>query len=67
MLFPVVALRMMYLLSHGGATRSIEDARNINVADGPLVLFGRGWQVKIIERGLQGVVFAVFWKMFLDM
>ena len=67
MLFPVVALKMMYLLFRGRDTRSIKSAREIVVADGPLVLFGRGWQVRIIERGLQGIVFAVLWKLFIDL
>ena len=67
MLFPVVAVKMMYLLFHGRDTKSIKSAREIAVADGPLVLFGRGRQTKIVERGLQGVVFAVLWKLFLDL
>ena len=67
MLFPVVALSMMYSLFHQRDTKTIKSAREIVVADGPLVLFGRGWQVKIVERGFQGVVFAVFWKLFMDL
>jgi len=67
MLFPVVALRMMYLLFHERDSRSVKGVREIVVADGPLVLFGRGWQVKIVERGFQGVAFAVLWKLFMDL
>lgn len=67
MLFPVVALRIMYLLFHERDTRSVKTAREIVVADGPVVLFGRGWQTRIVERGFQGVVFAVFWRLFLGL
>jgi hypothetical protein len=67
MLFPVVALKMMYLLFNERDTRSIKSTREIVVADGPVVLFGRGWQARIVERGLQGVAFAVFWKLFMDL
>lgn len=63
MLFPVVAIRMMYLLFHGTDTKPIKGVREILVADGPLVLFGRGWQARIIERGLQGAVFIFFWTL----
>lgn len=67
MLFPVVALRMMYLLFHNVDTKIIKDVREISVADGGLVLFGRGWQKRIFERGIQGLVFAVLWKVFWDL
>ncbi|KAF9790806.1 mitochondrial carrier domain-containing protein [Thelephora terrestris] len=65
MLFPLVALVMMYLLFHGADSRSLKEVREIVVADGGLVLFGRGWQMRMIERGFQGAVFAVLWKVFM--
>lgn len=67
MLFPLVALAMMYLLFHGADTKSLKEIREIVVADGGLVLFGRGWQTRILERGCQGAVFAVLWKVFMGM
>lgn len=57
----------MYLLFHNRDIRSIKGVREVVVSDGPLVLFGRGWQARIVERGFQGVVFAVLWKLFLDL
>jgi len=58
---------MMYLLFHGYDTKAIADGREITVADGGLVLFGRGWQLRILERGTQGIIFAVLWRTFLNL
>ena len=36
-------------------------------ADGFKGLFGRGLKTRIIANGLQGLLFSVLWKLFLDL
>ena len=42
-------------------------AKDVVAADGLLGLFGRGLKTRIIANGCQGVMFAVLWKLFLDL
>jgi len=35
--------------------------------DGLKGLFGRGLKTRIIANGLQGLLFSVLWKLFLDL
>lgn len=42
-------------------------ARAVIAADGLKGLFGRGLKTRILANGLQGIMFSVLWKLFLDM
>jgi hypothetical protein len=42
-------------------------ARAVVAADGLKGLFGRGLKTRIIANGLQGLLFSVLWKLFLDL
>ncbi|KIY44659.1 mitochondrial carrier [Fistulina hepatica ATCC 64428] len=42
-------------------------ARAVIATDGLLGLFGRGLKTRIIANGLQGLMFSVLWKLFLDL
>lgn len=44
-----------------------EAARLVVLQDGILGLFGRGLKTRIIANGLQGILFSILWKLFLDL
>ncbi|CAN8099766.1 unnamed protein product [Discula destructiva] len=44
-----------------------EAARSVVLQDGILGLFGRGLKTRIIANGLQGILFSILWKLFLDL
>jgi hypothetical protein len=43
-----------------------EAARRVIREDGKLGLFGRGLKTRIIANGLQGLLFSILWKLFLQ-
>jgi hypothetical protein len=45
----------------------LEAARAVVLQDGMLGLFGRGLKTRIIANGLQGLMFSVLWKLFMDL
>ncbi|KAG1880896.1 mitochondrial carrier domain-containing protein [Suillus subluteus] len=42
-------------------------ARAVIAADGLKGLFGRGLKTRILANGLQGIMFSILWKLFLDL
>jgi hypothetical protein len=42
-------------------------AKAVIATDGVLGLFGRGLKTRILANGLQGLMFSILWKFFLDM
>jgi len=46
--------------------RYFDAAREVVAADGMLGLFGRGLKTRILANGLQGLMFSILWKFFLD-
>jgi len=44
-----------------------EAARRVIAQDGWVGLFGRGLKTRILANGLQGLLFSVLWKLFLDL
>ncbi|KAF8531705.1 mitochondrial carrier [Gautieria morchelliformis] len=44
-----------------------EAARRVVAQDGYLGLFGRGLKTRILANGLQGLMFSILWKLFLDL
>lgn len=48
-------------------TCTAEAARLVILQDGVLGLFGRGLKTRIIANGLQGILFSILWKLFLDL
>lgn len=45
----------------------IEAARAVIAVDGWVGLFGRGLKTRILANGLQGLMFSVLWKFFMDL
>lgn len=45
----------------------VEAARLVVLEDGFLGLFGRGLKTRILCNGLQGLLFSILWKLFLDL
>ncbi|KAF8590412.1 mitochondrial carrier [Ramaria rubella] len=45
----------------------LEAARRVVAQDGYIGLFGRGLKTRIIANGLQGIMFSILWKLFLDL
>ncbi|KAK2467575.1 hypothetical protein APHAL10511_000430 [Amanita phalloides] len=45
----------------------LDAARAVVLADGWRGLLGRGLKTRILTNGLQGLMFSVLWKMFMDM
>ena len=45
----------------------VEAAKAVIAVDGVKGLFGRGLKTRIIANGLQGLMFSILWKLFLDM
>lgn len=46
---------------------AVEAARLVVLEDGLLGLFGRGLKTRILCNGLQGLLFSILWKLFLDL
>lgn len=44
-----------------------EAARVIVAQEGITGLFGRGLKTRILANGLQGILFSILWKIFLDL
>lgn len=44
-----------------------EAARQVVLEDGIRGLFGRGLKTRILCNGLQGLLFSILWKIFLDL
>ncbi|CAF3455399.1 unnamed protein product [Fusarium graminearum] len=44
-----------------------EAARAVVVQDGVFGLLGRGLKIRILANGLQGILFSILWKLFLDL
>ncbi|KAJ8594198.1 mitochondrial carrier [Rhizopogon salebrosus TDB-379] len=63
------SLRVVKTYRQVNATRIgyTEAARAVIAADGIKGLFGRGLKTRILANGLQGIMFSVLWKLFLDM
>ncbi|KAF7986694.1 hypothetical protein HWV62_20212 [Athelia sp. TMB] len=63
------SLRVVKTYRQVNATRIgyVQAARNVIAADGWLGLFGRGLGTRIIANGLQGIMFSILWKLFMDM
>lgn len=45
----------------------MDAARSVIAADGVLGLFGRGLKTRILTNGLQGLMFSILWRFFLDL
>jgi len=45
----------------------IDAAKAVVASDGWLGLFGRGLLTRIMANGLQGIMFSILWKIFLDL
>lgn len=46
---------------------TVEAAKLVVLEDGILGLFGRGLKTRILCNGLQGLLFSILWKLFLDL
>jgi hypothetical protein len=55
------------LLSLISSASVAQAARAVVDADGLKGLFGRGLKTRIIANGLQGLLFSILWKLFLDL
>ena len=42
-------------------------ARLVVLQDGISGLFGRGLKTRILANGMQGILFSILWKLFLDL
>lgn len=45
----------------------MDAARAVVRTDGVRGLFGRGLKTRILANGLQGLMFSILWKLFLDL
>lgn len=45
----------------------LDAARSVIATDGMLGLFGRGLKTRYIANGLQGLMFSLLWKFFMDL
>ncbi|KAF8435501.1 mitochondrial carrier [Boletus edulis BED1] len=63
------SLRVVKTYRQVNATRIayLDAARAVIAADGVTGLFGRGLKTRILANGLQGIMFSVLWKLFLDL
>ncbi|OAX38228.1 mitochondrial carrier [Rhizopogon vinicolor AM-OR11-026] len=63
------SLRVVKTYRQVNATRIgyTEAAYAVIAADGIKGLFGRGLKTRILANGLQGIMFSILWKLFLDM
>ena len=46
---------------------SAQAARLVVLQDGISGLFGRGLKTRILANGMQGILFSILWKLFLDL
>ena len=44
-----------------------EAARAVVAEEGVIGLLGRGLKTRILANGLQGIIFSILWKLFLDL
>ena len=44
-----------------------EAARAVVAEEGVIGLLGRGLKTRILANGLQGILFSILWKLFLDL
>lgn len=56
-----------YRQVHHARVGYMESARAVIATDGLRGLFGRGLKTRIIANGLQGLMFSILWKLFLDL
>lgn len=63
------SLRVVKTYRQVNATRISYEAaaRAVIAVDGFKGLFGRGLKTRILANGLQGLMFSILWKLFLDM
>ncbi|KAG2144425.1 mitochondrial carrier [Suillus bovinus] len=63
------SLRVLKTYRQVNATRIgyTDAARAVIAADGLRGLFGRGLKTRILANGLQGIMFTILWKLFLDL
>ncbi|KAG1856983.1 mitochondrial carrier [Suillus subalutaceus] len=63
------SLRVLKTYRQVNATRIgyADAARAVIAADGLKGLFGRGLKTRILANGLQGIMFSILWKLFLDL
>lgn len=63
------SLRVVKTYRQVNATRIgyMDAARAVIAADGVRGLLGRGLKTRILANGLQGIMFSVLWKLFLDL
>lgn len=45
----------------------VEAAQAVIATDGLRGLFGRGLKTRILANGLQGLMFSILWKLFMDL
>jgi hypothetical protein len=45
----------------------LDAAKAVVASDGLLGLFARGLITRIVANGLQGIMFSILWKLFLDL
>ena len=56
-----------YRQVHRARVGYVQSARDVIAADGIKGLFGRGLKTRILANGLQGLMFSILWKLFLDL
>lgn len=56
-----------FFVNRTHAVLLVEAARRVVAQDGYIGLFGRGLKTRILANGLQGLMFSVLWKLFLDL
>ncbi|KZT65524.1 mitochondrial carrier [Daedalea quercina L-15889] len=56
-----------YRQVHRSRVGYMESAREVIATDGLKGLFGRGLKTRILANGLQGLMFSILWKIFLDL
>ncbi|KAF5349984.1 hypothetical protein D9756_009082 [Leucocoprinus leucothites] len=63
------SLRVVKTYRQVNATRIsyIDAARAVIASDGVKGLFGRGLKTRILANGLQGLMFSILWKFFMDL
>src|SRR5258708_25309129 len=58
------SLWLWFVISSASVAQAV---RSVVAADGLKGLFGRGLKTRIIANGLQGLLFSILWKLFLDL
>ena len=56
-----------YRQVHERRVSYMEAAQAVIAVDGLRGLFGRGLKTRILANGLQGLMFSILWKLFMDM